>query len=181
MQINVPQTYAMQTPRCVGDGQPARVQLAADSQREITRIAESVEATSRTMLAEIELDNVAYRFQPGSYAQVTLAAPKQCRVDDSDQHALNAGRWSACCRGQRAESSRDQATSTLGRDLGDRVVAADGIHGGERLIVNPGDDLVSGVSVQINGRSESPQKVAQAEEVSRKGAERKEAACNKRT
>ena len=39
---------------------------------------------------------------------------------------------------------------TLGRDLGTRVLVTEGIHGGERLVVNPTDDLANGVTVQIN-------------------------------
>lgn len=39
---------------------------------------------------------------------------------------------------------------TLGRDLGARIVALDGIHGDERLIVNPSDNLASGGNVQVS-------------------------------
>ena len=36
-----------------------------------------------------------------------------------------------------------------GRDLGQRVVLTEGIHGDERLVVNPGDDFADGMPVQI--------------------------------
>ncbi|MDB5390879.1 MAG: HlyD family multidrug efflux protein, partial [Planctomycetaceae bacterium] len=37
----------------------------------------------------------------------------------------------------------------LGRDFGNRVVVVDGIRGDERLVINPGDELVDGVRIQI--------------------------------
>jgi multidrug efflux pump subunit AcrA (membrane-fusion protein) len=160
VQINVPQTYAMQT----AAGVLATVSLPESNLQpvaaEITRIAESVEATSRTMLAEIELDNTAHRFQPGSYAQVTLTAPQNSAAWTIPTNTLSMradGPHVALVNDQnRVEIKR----VTLGRDLGDRIVAADGIRGGERLIVHPADDLVSGVRVEINRHSESAGKVA---------------------
>jgi multidrug efflux pump subunit AcrA (membrane-fusion protein) len=159
VQINVPQTYAMQT----AAGVLARVSLPESNlppvEAEITRIAESVDATSRTMLAEIELDNVAHRFQSGSYAQVILAAPQNGAAWTIPTNTLSMradGPHVALVNDQNQVEIRQVI---LGRDLGDRIVAADGIRGGERLIVHPADDLVSGVRVEINERSESVRKV----------------------
>ncbi|MEX2026108.1 MAG: efflux RND transporter periplasmic adaptor subunit, partial [Pirellulaceae bacterium] len=76
VQVDVPQTYAMQ----ISPGVKATVSLPESSappiKAEITRVSDSVNAASRTMLAEIELDNLTLGFQPGSYAQVTLVAPQ---------------------------------------------------------------------------------------------------------
>jgi hypothetical protein len=43
---------------------------------------------------------------------------------------------------------------TLGRDLGSRVVVVDGIHGDERLVVNPSDALSTGETVHIGNAPE---------------------------
>ena len=60
-------------------GVTALVSLPESSSRTIkatvTRVADSVDSTNRTMLAEIELDNSSRSLQPGSYAQVTLTTP----------------------------------------------------------------------------------------------------------
>jgi hypothetical protein len=48
----------------------------------------------------------------------------------------------------------------LGRDLGARVIVVDGIRGNERLVVNPSDDLVSGVSVRVNQRDQPGREIA---------------------
>src|SRR5207248_3213232 len=62
VQLNVPQTYAMQT----AAGVTATISLPESHLQpvhaEITRIADSVDASSRTMLAEIELDNTDHHF-----------------------------------------------------------------------------------------------------------------------
>ena len=50
---------------------------------------------------------------------------------------------------------------SLGRDLGDRVVVAEGIEGRERLVVNPDDDITSGVQVAVDGRENSARKFAE--------------------
>jgi multidrug efflux pump subunit AcrA (membrane-fusion protein) len=161
VQVNVPQTYAMQ----VRPGAMANVNLP-ESQVEpvpsqVTRIAESVDPTSRTMLAEIELDNSEHRFQPGSYAQVTLATPPSgaawtvplntvwMRVDGPHVALVND------------QDRIDVKKITLGRDLGDRVVVAEGIRGHERLVVNPGDELAGGERVQVGKRPQTMEKVAQ--------------------
>jgi multidrug efflux pump subunit AcrA (membrane-fusion protein) len=160
VQINVPQTYAMQT----APGAETNVSLpessAAPIRATITRVSDSVEAASRTMLAEIELDNVSNHLQPGSYAQVTLKTqnnsswtiatntiqmrvegPHVAVVDDHNEIAIKR--------------------VSLGRDLGTRVVAIDGIRGDERLVVNPTDDLTRGVRVQIGQSRESDPELAQ--------------------
>ena len=109
------------------------------------------------MLAEIELENTAHRLQPGSYARVTLQTHNstgwtiptntvQMRVDGPHVALVNE------------HNEIEIRPVTLGRDLGSRVVAIDGIRGDERLVVNPSDDLVHGLRVQIN---QPPQAVAQ--------------------
>jgi multidrug efflux pump subunit AcrA (membrane-fusion protein) len=159
--ISVPQTYAMQT----RSGVAATISLPESSTPAvpgaITRIAESVDASSRTMLAEIELENAAYRFQPGSYAQVTLTVPQ-----DAATWTIPTNTLSMRVDGPHVALVNDQnqiemQRVSLGRDLGTRVVVVDGIEGGERLVVNPTDDLISGVRIQVNDRRESAREVAQ--------------------
>ena len=161
VQVNVPQTYAMQaTP-----GTTAHVILPESSMPsvagQITRIAESVDFASRTMLAEIELDNRAHRFQPGSYSQVQLALPQQGAAWTIPTNTLSmrvAGPHVALVDD---ESHVELKPVTLGRDLGNRIIVTAGIQGGERLVVNPGDDLASGDRVKINGPEAAVPRIAQ--------------------
>jgi multidrug efflux pump subunit AcrA (membrane-fusion protein) len=161
VQVNVPQTHAAHT----AAGVAATVRLPESGlpalQASVTRVADSVDATSRTMLAEVELDNGSRAFQPGAYAQVTLAMPPdaqswtiatsalQMRVDGPHVAVLD-------------ESNAVQLKPvTLGRDLGSRVVVVAGIAGGERLVVNPRDTLTNGTRVHVERQAESASTVAQ--------------------
>jgi multidrug efflux pump subunit AcrA (membrane-fusion protein) len=161
VQLNVPQTYAMQT----APGVLASIHLPESNvpavQGEITRIAESVDSTSRTMLAEIELDNATHHFQPGSYAQVTLAARQNSASWTIPTNTVSMRSNGPHVALVNEQSQIEMKRVTLGRDLGDRVVVAAGIRGEERLIVNPSDSLVSGSRVEINRPSETGQNVAQ--------------------
>jgi len=149
VQINVPQTYAMQTTSgvTVMVSVPESTQAAVSGT--VTRVAESVDSTSRTMLAEIELENASHRFQPGSYAQVTLAASQSGAIWTIPANTLAmrvAGPHVAVVNDQ------DQVVITpvgLGRNLGSRVEVIEGIRGDERLVVNPGDELTNGTPVRV--------------------------------
>jgi multidrug efflux pump subunit AcrA (membrane-fusion protein) len=162
VQINVPQAYSVQTV----PGVTATVTIPESSapavSATITRVSASVDSASRTMLAEIELPNPDQQFQPGSYSQVTLQTqqdiqswtiptntvlmrvegPHVAVVDDRDQIELRQ--------------------VNLGRDLGSRVVVAQGIQGNERLVVNPRDDLKNGSAVKVNNKQPEGMHLAKA-------------------
>ncbi len=149
VQINVPQTYAVET----SPGVAATVSLPESTRpavaARITRVSDSVDSTNRTMLAEIELENSAHRFQPGSYVQVALTTPQS-----GSAWTIPANAVAMRVAGPRVAVVNDGdkieiRPVTLGRDLGARVIVVDGIQGDERLVLNPGDDLSTGVRVQV--------------------------------
>jgi multidrug efflux pump subunit AcrA (membrane-fusion protein) len=157
VQINVPQTYAMQT----RPGVPVSINLPESAETdvpgEITRIASSVDAASRTMLAEVELKNESLELQPGSYAQATFELPRS-----GDAWTIPTNAIAMRVDGPHVAVVDDQQQIelkkiSLGRDLGARVVALEGIRGNERLVVNPSDDLVNGLQVQIGGQGAAGQ------------------------
>ena len=156
VQVNVPQTYSLQTVA----GANVTVHVPESSTQptpaSITRISNSVDSASRTMLAEIELDNASHLYQPGSYAQVSLATTQSesnwmiptntlsMRVDGPHIAVVNA------------RNQIELKLVTLGRDLGRSVVVTNGVQGNERLIVNPSDSLSNGLQVQVDAKSNSP-------------------------
>ena len=161
VQLNVPQTYSLQA----RVGVTALVSLPESSARvvkaTVTRVADSVDSTSRTMLAEIELDNSARNFQPGSYAQVTLTTPQVDPVWSIPTNTLAMrvdGPHVAVVDGLNKIEIR---RVNLGRDLGSRVIVAEGIRGDERLIVNPGDDLSEGLQVRVGNGGNGAREMAQ--------------------
>jgi multidrug efflux pump subunit AcrA (membrane-fusion protein) len=160
VQVSVPQTYAMQTRPRLTVAIHAPDTTSPEVTAEVTRIAESVDATSRTMLAEIELENVARRLQPGSYVQVAFTMPQ-----DGSAWTVPTNTVSMRVDGPHVAIVDEQdhiemKLVRLGRDLGSRVVVAEGISGAERLVVNPTDDLTSGVRVQVNERLEQASEIA---------------------
>jgi len=154
VQLNVPQTTAAQ----VHPGSSATVSIPESAVEpvagEVSRIASSIDSETRTMLAEIELDNAQSRLQPGSYAQVKLSVSNE------------SAPWTVPFSTVRMQSSGPQVlvvdtagrievrSVKLGRDLGTTIVVSEGIRGDERLIVNPTDSLAAGqqVEVQASGR-----------------------------
>ncbi len=159
VQSNVPQAYSTQSSVGVAAAVSLPEAASAPVRAKVTRITNSVDAQSRTMLAEIELDNATFHFQPGSYAQVTLETHQssdwtipantiQMRVDGP--HVVMVDE----------RNQIEVKPVTLGRDLGTRVVAIEGIRGDERLVINPSDDLVHGVHVEVAEPRESSPELA---------------------
>lgn len=156
VRVNVPQAYAAQTM----PGASATIHVPEYASKPvvgtITRIAEGVDATTRTMQAEVELDNAARRFQPGSYAQVALTTsqdPSSWTIPTNTLQMRVDGPHVAVVDDRQQVALRRVA---LGRDLGKRVVVVEGIHGGERLVVNPADDLATGAAVSVNDVATGP-------------------------
>lgn len=161
VQINVPQAYSMQTV----PGVAATITVPDTSLKgvsgTITRVASSVDSTNRTMLAEIELENRSLHLQPGSYAQVMLKTKQ-------DQSAWTIPTNTVLMRveGPHVAVANDEdkielRRVSLGRDLGSRVLVVDGIHGNERLVVNPGNELTNGLPVRVNRGNPQGHAVAQ--------------------
>jgi multidrug efflux pump subunit AcrA (membrane-fusion protein) len=155
VQVNVPQAYAARTKP--GSAATILVPETADkAEARVTRIAESVDATTRTMTAEIELANEARRFQPGSYVQVKLATTEETSPWTIPTNVLQM-RIDGPHVAVVAEDGRLEVKRVgLGRDLGGRVVVVDGINGGERLVVNPRDEMTTGSLVRVAESAGAP-------------------------
>ncbi|WP_254513003.1 efflux RND transporter periplasmic adaptor subunit [Anatilimnocola floriformis] len=158
VQISVPQSHAAQ----LDVGATATITVPESRQpaisAQITRISGAIEVANRSMLAEVELDNAATRLQPGSYAQVLLATSAS-----SANWTIPASTLQMRVEGPRVAVIDEQnrveiRTVTLGRDLGDRVQVNSGIHGGERLVVNPTDDLANGHTVTTDKLTQADQR-----------------------
>ena len=152
VQVNVPQTYALQTVR----GVAATVSLPESSAQAVvgtvTRTASSVESTTRTMTAEIELDNAERKLQPGSYVQVTLTVPQRGAAWTIPTNTVQMQVGGPHVAVVNDKNEIEVKRVTLGRDLGNRVIVQEGVSGKERLVVNPGDDLRDGQSVAVEAR-----------------------------
>jgi len=114
----------------------------------LTRTAQSIDANSRTLLTEIDLDNPRGVILPGSFAQVSLKVPATASTFRLPVNTLIF----------RSEGLRVAVVSngvvalkpvTLGRDFGSTVEIVSGLTGAEAVVVTPPDSLADGQSVVI--------------------------------
>jgi RND family efflux transporter MFP subunit len=114
----------------------------------LTRTAQSIDADSRTLLTEIDLDNPRGVILPGSFAQVTLKLPGTASTFRLPVNTLIF----------RSEGLRVAVVSngvvalkpvTLGRDFGSAVEVVSGLTGNEAVVINPPDSLAEGQSVVV--------------------------------
>jgi RND family efflux transporter MFP subunit len=146
--VNVPQNYA-QTIRA---GTDAGIEIQNLPGRtftgKMTRTAQSIDAASRTLLTEIDLDNPGGTILPGSFAQVHLKLPTP-----ADTFRLPVNTLIFRAEGMRVAVVKNGIVAmvpvVLGRDFGTAVEIVSGLQGGEAVVVNPPDSLADGQSVTV--------------------------------
>jgi RND family efflux transporter MFP subunit len=146
--INVPQTNYLDLH--VGDRADINVQElpgCAFAGR-VSRISGSLDTGTRTMLTEIEIHNRDNTLRPGMYAEVKLVlnrshppvvVPGEAVVTRSD------GIFAAVLDGNNTVHFE---TINLGRDYGQEVEVASGLRAGDRVVINPSDEVIEGVRVK---------------------------------
>jgi RND family efflux transporter MFP subunit len=159
IQINVPQSYAVD----LKPGQPAEIIVRERPGQTFTgtvaRTAEALNANSRTLLTEVQVDNRNGSLLPGMYAQVKfiLTRTQNVVVISADSLVVNSQGVRAVVIGP--NNRVRYVPVTVGRDLGPDVEIITGLKGGEQVISNPPDTLVDGQEVQL--LSDQSQKTAQ--------------------
>jgi RND family efflux transporter MFP subunit len=146
--VNVPQLYS----RVAKPGLVAEIELKEVPGRRfkgiLVRTAQSIDPASRTLLAEIELDNPAGELLPGSYGEVHLKLPTQAT---SFRLPVNTLIFRA--EGVRVALVVDRHVTlvpvAIGRDFGSAVEIVSGLNGDEAVVVNPPDSLTAGQLVRV--------------------------------
>jgi membrane fusion protein (multidrug efflux system) len=144
--VRVPQSYA----RGTTVGQVAEITLperpGEKFQAKIVRTAGSLDAATRTLLTELEVDNSKGDILAGSYAQVRLAESKPEAL-----LTVPANTILFRAEGPQVALVKDGRillkTIALGRDLGAFVEVNEGVTSDDQIVVNPSDSLVDGVAV----------------------------------
>jgi RND family efflux transporter MFP subunit len=145
--INLPQADA----ESVKVGQHAIVSIAELPGRKfdgiVTRTSNALDPATRTLLTELQVRNADGALMPGMYAEVDLTVPRKfppllipgdtliVRSDGPQVAVVNADGTVHFTRIQ------------LGRDYGDRLEVISGLVEGQRLAVNPSDEVREGVKV----------------------------------
>ena len=147
--VRVPQTAA----RAVFPGQMAEMTVPELPKRvipaKVVRTAGAMDAQSRTLLTELEVDNSRGEILSGSYAQVRFPEAKL----DADL-TLPANTLLFRAEGPQVGVVRPDGTVelrnvTVGRDFGPTLEILEGIKPSDRVIVNPFDSLGSGMKVRL--------------------------------
>ena len=149
--VNVPQTFV----RSIAPGQTAKIVVKEFPGRvfagKVSRDANALDPTSRTLLTEVLVPNRDLTLKPGMYAQVDFS------VVGPDPPVLIPA-TALVIRGEgpqvvvvRQDNTAHYQKVELGRDLGPTVEVVSGLKGNERLIVNIPDGLKEGIAVRPQG------------------------------
>ncbi len=147
--VNVPQLYSS----AAIPGVAAYLTLAERPGKrfagKLVRNANSINVASRTLLAEVDVDNRDGELLPGSYAQVHLkraGAATTLMVPVSALIFQTAGlRLATIAGGDRIH----MAEVIPGRDYGNEVEVVAGITPGQQVVDNPPDSLVENQQVRV--------------------------------
>ncbi|CAG4905820.1 efflux RND transporter periplasmic adaptor subunit [Paraburkholderia saeva] len=147
--VNVPQAYAQQ----VQAQQNAYLTLTETPAKhypgKVARTAGSVDATQRTMLVEVDVDNRNGDLLPGAYAQVHFALGAGAAPFTLPGNAFLFRPDGVKVATVTPDSRVKLLTVSLGTDFGTRVAVASGLQGDEKVILNPQDSIVNGAPVRI--------------------------------
>jgi len=114
----------------------------------LVRTAEAINATTRTLLVEVDLANPSGTLLSGSYAEVHLQIP-------SPNSTFLLPVSSLIFRGEKLQvgvvRNRKVAVTdvTPGHDFGDQIEIVVGLKADDQVITNPADSLVTGQEVQV--------------------------------
>jgi RND family efflux transporter MFP subunit len=146
--VNVPEEYSQGTKT----GMTADLTLeefpGRKFQGKLVRTAEAINATTRTLLVEIDVDNPTGTLLSGSYAEVHLAVPTKAST-----LLLPVNTLIFRSEGLHVATVKDGKVVltpvTAGHDFGNQIEILAGLTASDPVIINPPDSIVSGQAVQI--------------------------------
>jgi RND family efflux transporter MFP subunit len=145
--VYVPQVFAIG----IKVGQTALVYRRDDPLKQfkgkVTRTADALDPTSRTLLTEVQVPNLDNALRPGMYLQVKFIFDRNVLPV-----VIPAAALATRASGPRVAVLDDQhrvhyRTVELGRDFGAEIQVIAGLKPGEIVLVHPGDDLPEGTVV----------------------------------
>jgi RND family efflux transporter MFP subunit len=147
--VSVPQPYAS----AIHQGQKADLEFADRPgkryQAEVANSAHALDANSRTLQVELQIDNAKGELLPGSYAQVYFAltgADDTLRIPVNTVLFRTDGLKVAVLDGQHRVHLQ---TITEGRDFGTEIEVLSGVTMDDVLVANPPDSISDGATVRL--------------------------------
>jgi RND family efflux transporter MFP subunit len=148
--VNVPQIYSPH----VRAGLPARLELTEFPGRHfegmLVRNSGAIDNNTRTLLAEIDVNNPTGELKPGAYVEVHLKLPSSVTT-----FMLPINTVIFRSAGMQVATVKDGKTVALipitpGRDFGKDLEVVAGLSGKEWVVLNPPDSLINGQAVRIS-------------------------------
>jgi len=118
----------------------------------LVRTSQSIDAGTRTLLTEVDVDNSSGVLLPGSYAEVHLKLPSATPSLILPVGALlfrSEGLRVGVIRHDKDGDKVELVPVTIGKDYGTEVEIATGIAESDAVIANPSDSLTSGTIVHV--------------------------------
>jgi len=145
--LNVPQASASD----VHVGQMASLATPELPERKfsgaVTRTANALDPSSRTLLVEVQVPNPEGKLLPGMYVEVDLHLPRKdppLLLPSDTLSVRPAGTMVAALDSSNAVHFQ---RVVVGRDFGSQIEILSGLSAGERVIANPNDSVQEGVKV----------------------------------
>lgn len=115
----------------------------------VVSTAGSIDATTRTLLTELEADNPKGELLPGSYSQVHLPLPTGLKTWRVPSNALLFRGDGLHVATVDAQGQVHLNTVAIGRDYGAEVEILSGVSAQDRIILNPPDSILAGAIVKV--------------------------------
>jgi RND family efflux transporter MFP subunit len=109
----------------------------------------AVNTTSRSMLVELQADNSAKKFSPGTYCQVQFQIPGDPNMVQVPATALISGDNGTQVALLDSSNKVVLKSVQIGRDFGDTVEVVAGLSPPDRVIDSPPETLQAGDQVQL--------------------------------
>ena len=122
----------------------------------ITRSAQSINLQTRTLMAEVDIDNPKEELLPGAYAQVHLQLPLDRSTLIVPVSALLFRAEGLRIVTLDAEDHAHLTPLTLGRDWGTQVEVLAGLQAGQRIVMVPPDGIIEGEKVRVVSGNAAP-------------------------
>jgi RND family efflux transporter MFP subunit len=155
--VFVPQAYAAE----LRPGLTADLNFADHPGQKFTATvastAHALDAASRTLQVELQIDNANGELLPGSYVQVTFTLPAQASTLRVPVNAVMFRTTNVQVAAVDDSQHVHLKTITEGRDFGTEVEVLGGMTANDRVIINPPDSIGDGMQVRV----QEPQQQAQ--------------------
>jgi len=115
---------------------------------QVTRVANTLQPNTRTLLTEIDVRNPDGDLTPGMYCNVALQVPRRTPSFLVPSEAVIFNKAGMQVVVVQKGMARIQKIAVL-RDFGTVVEVGDGVKAGDRVVLNPPVDLADGEAVQI--------------------------------